>query len=89
MLLRRGGVEWLSSSGNIRAMDVDGSNLHALTTDFVDGWPNPLADGRIAFATRRDGNEGIYVMNGDPSRTPPSGSARPMNPPLLFKFPTN
>ncbi|MFN0127163.1 MAG: hypothetical protein ACKV19_10825 [Verrucomicrobiales bacterium] len=44
ILFRRSGVEWLSSA-NVWAMDVDGSNLHALTTGLVDGWPNPLADG--------------------------------------------
>jgi TolB protein len=47
-------------------MDADGANAHAITNGAVRDWlPDWGPDGRIAFSSFRDGNDELYVMNGD------------------------
>ena len=48
-------------------MDADGSNVRQLTRhEAVDARPVWSSDGtKIAFASRRDGNQEIYVMDAD------------------------
>lgn len=48
-------------------MDVDGTNVQCLTDHAAnDSFPDWSHDGRqIAFASERDGNPEIYVMNAD------------------------
>jgi Tol biopolymer transport system component len=56
-------------SGDIYAINVDGSSQTNLTTNPADDtFPVWSPDGRqIAFISERDGNKEIYVMNADGS----------------------
>jgi dipeptidyl aminopeptidase/acylaminoacyl peptidase len=59
----------LQSDGQIGVMPADGSNLKLLTSKGLNVSPAWSPDGRkIAFATNRDGDWEIYVMNVDGTR---------------------
>ena len=52
----------------IWAMNLDGSNRRALTTEGSNGWPSLSRDGRfVAFSAGRDNQRGVWRMNPDGS----------------------
>jgi len=59
-----------TQDNHIRLMNIDGSNQHAITSPsgYQDKQPSFSPDGsKIAFASNRDGNWEIYIMNLDGS----------------------
>src|SRR5206468_564902 len=56
-----------ASPTDIWVMNADGSSAHAITTDGKSFSPAYEGNGKIVFASTRDGHSEIYAMNADGS----------------------